>query len=269
MVPTVPFPRRPAGAHGPHVTPYGTRYSTRYGTIRHWYENELGWATVPGTPVHLLTGLRFDVLEVPAEAGYAALRHLGPGSPVAVRADRMRLFVAAGSAEELPGLLDWLEWGSVALDLRATGSGGRVEAPLPPGPVRGSRGDVRLTGDAGDADVVDDEGTDAGTEVGEMLRAGTGTGTRVGAGTRSGPWRRARPQGTAPVSTPATASQGAAVWLRPPELGCEVESSLPTLSALDGGGGGAPDLVRLVETMANECHRIRLRHCCAQPLAFS
>ena len=81
----------------------------------------------------MLTGLRFDVLEVPAEAGYAALRHLGPGSPVALRADRMRLLVAAGSADELPGLLDWLEWGPLTLDLdlRAIGTGGHIEAPLP------------------------------------------------------------------------------------------------------------------------------------------
>jgi len=75
------------------------------------------------------------------------------------------------------------------------------------------------------------------------------------------------PGGTA--GTPAAGSQGAAVWLRPPEPGCEVESSLPTLSALGGGGGGAPDLVRLVETVATECHRIRLRHRSAQPFAFS
>ncbi|MFF3485265.1 SCO3374 family protein [Streptomyces sp. NPDC002701] len=214
MVPTVPLPRRPPDASRP-VGPDDP--------VRHWYENELRWPTVPGTPVELLTGLRFDVLEAPAEAGYAALRRLGPGSPVAVRADRMRMFVAAGSAEELPGLLDWLEWGSLALDLRATGAGGRVEAPLPPGPgqvVEGGRGAAGPKGDRG-------------------VR-----GVRV------------------------TDSQGAAVWLRPPEPGCEVESSLPTLSALGGGGGGAPDLVRLVETLATECHRVRLRRC-AQPLAFS
>ncbi|MFJ2262436.1 SCO3374 family protein [Streptomyces sp. NPDC087844] len=230
MVSVVPFPRRPLGAVRPDDT------------VRHWYENELGWATVPGTPVHLLTGLRFDVLEAPAEAGYAALRHLGPGSPVAVRADRMWLFVAAGSAEELPGLLDWLEWGSLALDLGATGSGGRVEAPLPPGPARSGH---RSPGEAGaggpGAGEADADGADAG-----------------GAADPGG-----ADQGR------ATGSQGAAVWLRPPEPGCEVESSLPTLSALGGGGGGAPDLVRLVETVASECHRIRLRRGCAQPLAFS
>lgn len=62
-----------------------------------------------------------------------------------------------------------------------------------------------------------------------------------------------------------------------PEPGCEVEPSLPTLSAFSalpawqavGGVGGAPDLVRLVDTLATQCHRVRLRRACAQPLAFS
>ncbi|TPQ20818.1 SCO3374 family protein [Streptomyces sporangiiformans] len=192
----LPLPRRPLDAGAPG----------QQSPVRQWYENELGWSTVPGPPVELLTGLRFDVLDVPAEAGYAALRHLGPGSPVAVRADRMRLLVAAGSADELPGLLDWLEWGCLSLDLRAIGAGGRIEAPLPP---RGARNPA-----------VD-------------------------------------------------SSQGAAVWLRPPGTDCEVEPALPTLSALGGGGGGAPDLVRLVNTMATQCHRIRLRQAAAQALAFS
>ncbi|MFG2421757.1 SCO3374 family protein [Streptomyces sp. NPDC048448] len=253
MVPTVPLPRRPLDL------------SDR---TRWWYENELGWTTVPGSPVRLATGMRFDVLEVPAEAGFAALRHLGPTSPVALRRNlperhgesgdsgdspdfddpgdsgarepvlpaphggsgdsavrpghapprcggrpvrrgaRMRLLVAAGSAEELPGLLDWLEWGTLALDLTAVGAGGSIGAPLPPGVPEG------------------------------------------------------------PISAGGSGPQGAAVWLRPPEPGCEVEPSLPTLSAM-GGGGGAPDLVRLVETMATQCHRIRLRRASAQPLAFS
>ncbi|MFF2999677.1 SCO3374 family protein [Streptomyces sp. NPDC057950] len=253
MVPTVPLPRRPLDP------------SDR---TRQWYENELGWTTLPGSPVRLATGTRFDVLEVPAEAGFAALRHLGATSPVALRRNlperhgesgdcadfgdpgdsgdsgaresaltalpaphggsavrpgdassrcggrpvrrgaRMRLLVAAGSAEELPGLLDWLEWGTLALDLTAVGAGGSIGAPLPPGVPEG------------------------------------------------------------PISAGGYGPQGAAVWLRPPEPGCEVEPSLPTLSAM-GGGGGAPDLVRLVETMATQCHRIRLRRACAQPLAFS
>lgn len=188
----VPSPRRSPGA------------SDR---VRRFYENELGWATVPGkpgAPVRLRTGVRFDVLDVPAEAGLAALRHLAAGSPVAVRADRMRLLVAAGSAEELPGLLDWLEWGPLRPDIRAIGTGGDIAAPAPPG-------------------------------------------------------------------TQKPGPRGAAVWLRPPEPGCEVERVLPTVSALGGDGGAAagPSLVRVVDTMATQCHRIRLRGADNQPLAFS
>ena len=208
MAHTVPFPLPRTG-------------SVTSGALRQWYENELGWATVPGEPVRLVTGVRFDVLEVPAEAGFAALRHLDPASPVALRAGRMRLLVAAGSAEELPGLLDWLEWGALALDLTAIGAGGHIEAPLPPEWGPGGRG-------------------------------------RGPAGTL----------GSRPLPLGRTDEQGAAVWLRPPGPGCAVERVLPTLSAV-GGGGGAPDLVRLVETMATQCHRVRLRRACAQPIAFS
>ncbi|MFF4832766.1 SCO3374 family protein [Streptomyces sp. NPDC001315] len=195
------------------AVPFSRRPQTPGDRMRHWYENALGWATVPGEPLRLVTGLRFDVLDVPAEAGFGALRRLGPDSPVALRGDRMRLLVAAGSADELPGLLDWLEWGALALDLVALGADGRMEAPPPPGP---------------------------------------------------GSWRAdARPSPPGPSGR----LQGAAVWLRPPVPGCEVEASLPTLSAV-GGGGGAPDLVRLVDTVATQCHRVRLR-ACAQPFAFS
>ena len=199
-VPVVPLPRRPFD-HGTAGDP-----------VRRWYENELGWETVPGapgTPPRLRVGLRFDVLDVPAEAGRAALRHLAPGSPVALRGDRVRLLVAAGGAQEVPGILDWLEWGTLPLDLRMIGEGGTMEAPLP-GPAPEALG-VR------------------------PLPPG-----------RSG------------------AVQGAAVWLRPPEPGCEVEASLPTLSAL-GGGGGAPELVRVLNTVATHCHRLRLRRAGAQP----
>ncbi|MCX4907793.1 SCO3374 family protein [Streptomyces sp. NBC_00878] len=236
MVSMVPSPRRPLDTSRPSNPSHPSRASHAVHAVhvsravRHWYENELGWPTVPGTPVDLPTGLRFDVLDAPVEAGYAALRHLGPGSPVAVRADRMRILVAAGSADELPGLLDWLEWGALAPDLRAIGEGGRIEAPLPPGTARPA-------------------GTPVPTPT--PARIPTNIPARI------------------PVNIPANSSQGAALWLRPPEPGCEVEPSLPTLSALGGGVGGAPDLVRLVDTMATECHRLRLRRSCVQPLAFS
>ncbi|MER7941191.1 SCO3374 family protein [Streptomyces sp. NPDC094473] len=175
-----------------------------------WYARELDWATAGTAPVRLLTGLRFDVLELPAAAGHAALRRVGRTGPVALAGRRMRLLVATGSAEELPGLLDWLEWGGIALDLTAIGDGGHITAPVPPGGAAGP--------------------------------------------------------------------PGAAVWLRPPGSRQEVEPSLPALGGLGSRGGGAPDLVRLVDAAATECHRARLAlartHLWAhrptgQPFAFS
>ncbi|MFC9863376.1 MULTISPECIES: SCO3374 family protein [unclassified Streptomyces] len=178
--------------------------------LARWYERELGWVTAGRAPVRLLTGLRFDVLELPADAGLAVLRRAVRTGPVALAGARMRLLVAAGSADELPGLLDWLEWGGVALDLTVLGTGGRITAPAPAG---------------------------------------------------------------APESSP-----GAAFWLRPPAPGHEVEPTLPALAGFGSSGGGAPDLVRLVDAVATECHRVRLSRArmglltdgsAAQPLAFS
>jgi hypothetical protein len=179
--------------------------------------------------VRLRTGVRFDVLDVPAGAGYATLERLDrmerpdrlnpldrmacaersgqggagapvPGFPVAVRGGRMLLLVAAGAAEELPGLLEWLEWGSLALDLTAVGADGLVDAPLVPEPG---------------------------------------------------------PAGLPPRPPERDGLRGAAVWLRPPEPGYEVESSLPALS-VPGRAGTALDLARLVHTLATQCHRVRL-----------
>ncbi|MEV5972876.1 SCO3374 family protein [Streptomyces sp. NPDC051921] len=182
MASTVPLPRSPLDSGG--------------ATAR-WYEHELGWATAAGPPVQLVTGLRFDVLELPAAAGRGVLHRMGAAvGPVALMGRRMRMLVAAGSAEELPGLLDWLEWGGISLDLGMLGTDGRMTAPAPPG--------RRPTG-----------------------RSGSG-----------------RP--------------GAAVWLRAPEPGREVESSLPALRPSLRGGTGAPCLARLVAVAAAECHRARL-----------
>ncbi|MEU9327774.1 SCO3374 family protein [Streptomyces canus] len=208
----VPLPRRPLDPAAFGDDP-----------VRRWYENELGWPTVPASTaessLRLCLGLRFDVLDVPAEAGRAALRHLAGTSPVAMRGDRMGFLVAAGSTEELPGLLDWLEWGTLVLDLRAIGTGGVMQAPRPPEPTVSRLGEVP-------------SGRSSGPGEDESL--------------------------TLPARPEPGALQGAAVWLRPPEPGCEVEASLPTLSAL-GGDGGAPDLVRVVNTVATHCHRLRLR----------
>ncbi|MEW1615422.1 MULTISPECIES: SCO3374 family protein [unclassified Streptomyces] len=176
--------------------------------LARWYERKLGWATEGCAPVRLLTGLHFDVLELPAAAGHALLRRPVRTGPVLLSGGRVGLLVAAGGADELPGLLDWLEWGPIALGLTAVGAGGRVTAPSPRG----------------------------------------------------------------------AGSPGAAVWLRPPEPGQAPGPALPALAGFGGSGGDAPDLVRLVDAAATECHRVRLS--CAraglrkgspedQPFAFS
>jgi hypothetical protein len=277
--PTVPLPRRPQDpGDGPHAR------------LRDWYENGLGWVTVPGTPVRLAVGLRFDVLDVPAEAGRAALRHLRPDSPVALHGDRVRLLVAPGSAEELPGVLEWLEWGSLARDLVALGEGTTVEAPWPqraetPWPQRAGEREPGRCGAPGPGPC------DA--SVPGPCEAPGPQGRRPGR-VRESPGACAEPPGAVPGVPGFTAlsvwngalrlpgqreharplplsragGPGAAVWMRPPQPGCEVGASLPTLSAV-GRAGGAPDLVRVVDTMATWCHRLRLRRARAQALAFS
>ncbi|MFD4785598.1 SCO3374 family protein [Streptomyces sp. NPDC058459] len=233
--PPFPRPRRPPG-QDPETAARG------------WYESVLGWATAPGAPLRLVTGVRFDVLDVPAEAGAAALRHLAPDSPVALMGGRMRLLVAAGSADELPQLLDWLEWGALALDLRTLGTGELLQAPVPPERAVGAAA-VRRSG------------------AGALQGAGPGAGALQGAGPGAGALQGAGPG--------AGALQGAAVWLRPPEPGRDVEAALPALPSFEGVAG-APDLARLVDTVAAQCHRVRLRvgaeppvRGCDQPLAFS
>ncbi|MFI7017264.1 SCO3374 family protein [Streptomyces sp. NPDC050164] len=345
----VPLPRRPLDASCP---------------VRRWYENELGWPTVPGDPLRLMVGVRYDVLDVPAEAGHAALLRLAPGSPVAVLGDRMRLLVAPGTAEELPGLLEWLEWGTLPLDLTAIGAGGAMEPPRPPGmDVPSARGRSGLLRCEADGLMLREAGGSVSRERGgqlpcetnsplfretdglmprrrggllrceaegsvPLIREAEGSVPRerygllscetdrslpceasasilreaegsvsgesggslpcVGFAPSAAEWggllsRQAVAQSVretdgesspAPGSSPGRplplvrfGSQGAAVWLRPPEPGCEVEASLPTLSAL-GGGGDAPDLVRLVNTVATQCHRLRLRRASAQPPAL-
>lgn len=96
---------------------------------RDWYEHGLGWPTAGGPPLELLTGVRFDVLELPAAAGLAVLRRVPDTGPVALHGTRMRLLVAPGSAQELPELLRWLEWGGVPLGLSALGA--RWSRPCP------------------------------------------------------------------------------------------------------------------------------------------
>ncbi|RLU85784.1 hypothetical protein CTZ27_25760 [Streptomyces griseocarneus] len=115
---------------------------------RRWYEHELSWPTVGEEPLELPTGVRFDVLGVPLDAGLAVLARAVRTGPVAFdgRARKLWFLIAAGSAEELPELLAWLEWGGVALELAALGPGGRIVAPEPAVPAGEGRGHLRAEG---------------------------------------------------------------------------------------------------------------------------
>ncbi|MET9295367.1 SCO3374 family protein [Streptomyces sp. NPDC003077] len=235
MTTALPRPRVPHAA--------GRRRS-----VRQWYEDDLRWPTSPTEPLELLTGVRFDALELPADAGWALLGRMPATGPVALvhgaprgregrggepgtagRGDgaTMLLLVAAGGAEELPGLLEWLEWGPLAPDLMARGSGDRMPAPPPCGPARPC-----------------------------------GPGSREAARWVRPPEPDREVEATLPVT-----GMGAG----PGDLGG---------GPLTGCKGHTPDLVRLVSAAATECHRARLlrsrnagnetdRGYGDQPLAFS
>lgn len=84
------------------------------------------WEEHPTAPGVLPCGSAFDVVNVPALFGRRMLERLwaeGPGSgPVATHRGRMLLFAAPGTAQRLPSLLAWEEWGT-----------GGSEGPAAPG----------------------------------------------------------------------------------------------------------------------------------------
>jgi hypothetical protein len=115
------------------------------------------WEERPGAPAVLPCGTAFDVVSAPAIFGRRMLDRLwdeGPGSgPVAAYRGRMLLFAASGTAQRLPSLLEWEEWGS--RDSGSPGRGGAVppllchgtgDAVTVPAPLPGGTGpDVGLT----------------------------------------------------------------------------------------------------------------------------
>ncbi|MFI0501417.1 hypothetical protein ACH3WN_00885 [Streptomyces albogriseolus] len=87
------------------------------------------WGERPDAPVVLPCGVVFD--------------EEGPGSgPVAEYRGRMLLFGAVGTAQRLPALLKWEEWGAHGSrtdgvpPLLCHGAGDAVTVPAPSGPVR-------------------------------------------------------------------------------------------------------------------------------------
>jgi len=87
-----------------------------------------------------------DALEVPEAAGRALLRRRGLRTGAVAwdrAAGRMRFLLPPGSAEEVPGLLEWLEWGGIELDLAVLAACDPREAAVwvrPPG--RGREADL-------------------------------------------------------------------------------------------------------------------------------
>lgn len=145
------------------------------------------WEERPTAPFVLPCGTAFDIVSTPAVFGRRMLDRLwdeGPGSgPVAVYRGRMMLFSAPGTAQRLPSLLEWEEWGSRGgEDSRGsggadgtcpgseggTGHRGRVDA-IPPLLCHG-------TGDAVTVPALRDPDGTAGART-----AAAGTGTATGA----------------------------------------------------------------------------------------
>ncbi|WP_280876899.1 bifunctional DNA primase/polymerase [Streptomyces pseudovenezuelae] len=95
------------------------------------------WEERPDAPVVLPCGPVFDVVSVPAVFGRRMLDRLweeGPGSgPVAVFRGRMLLFSAPGTAQRLPSLLRWEEFGRTGAipPLLCHGNGDAVTVPAP------------------------------------------------------------------------------------------------------------------------------------------
>lgn len=105
-------PRKVSDVSG--VTPDGAAWlasagTCPRGTLAHWGER-------PHAPVVLPCGVVFDVVSVPATFGRRMLDRMweeGPGSgPVAEFRGRTLLFAAPGTAQRLPVLLEWEEWGA-------------------------------------------------------------------------------------------------------------------------------------------------------------
>ncbi|GGT03338.1 MULTISPECIES: bifunctional DNA primase/polymerase [Streptomyces] len=132
--------------HASHVTSAGAAWLASAGS---YPRSTLAlWEERPEAPVVLPCGSAFDVVSAPAMFGRRMLDRMwdeGPGSgPVAEFRGRMLLFSAPGTAQRLPSLLEWEEWGTrgrpdgragAVPPLLCHGTGDAVTVPAPAGPA--------------------------------------------------------------------------------------------------------------------------------------
>lgn len=125
------FLREEGGHHSAHVTTPAAAGSPP--PAAHPRSMLALWETRPTAPAVLPCGSVFDVVNVPAIFGRRMLDRLweeGPGSgPVAMHRGRMLLFTAPGTAQRLPSLLDWEEWGEAVPPMFCHGVGDAVTVP--------------------------------------------------------------------------------------------------------------------------------------------
>jgi hypothetical protein len=138
------------------------------------------WRERPDAPVVLLCGSAFDVVSASALFGRRMLDRLwdeGPGSgPVAAYRGRILLFAAPGTAQRLPSLMEWEEWGVGTSPERVGTSPERTDAS--PGPAGTSPERVGVLERGGHPATGAVAGS--GSPVGPVGSAGPGHGVRAG-----------------------------------------------------------------------------------------
>ncbi|MFD8588464.1 bifunctional DNA primase/polymerase [Streptomyces sp. NPDC059637] len=100
------------------------------------------WSAAPSSVRALPCGALFDAVSLPALFGRRVLDQLwtaGPGSgPAARQGGRLTFLTAPGTADRLPSLLDWEEWGDRVPPPLCHGLGDEISLP-PLVPAPGSR----------------------------------------------------------------------------------------------------------------------------------
>uniref|UniRef100_UPI003850F24C bifunctional DNA primase/polymerase n=1 Tax=Streptomyces triticiradicis TaxID=2651189 RepID=UPI003850F24C len=201
------------------------------------------WRDRPDAPVVLLCGSAFDVVSASALFGRRMLDRLwdeGPGSgPVAAHRGRILLFAAPGTAQRLPALMEWEEWGAGA-PAGHEGTKGHEgaaghEAPEALAGPGAAAGHGPLTGPG----TLVDPGTAAGPEA----LVAPGTAARPGA--VAGPEALAGP-GTVAGSEGAGRGGRAGTRREVPPLLCHGTGDAITVPPLNppAPGSGGPEAVR-------------------------